>query len=197
MPGLPVTWPELLADAETRERYAERLSYLIEDAGEGAAAPETLLARGGDTLMALALLEGPAATAPGFDALRKAGAAHGGVDWAIAKARPDAPLMPINALTAANVGGVCGAEGFVASLDEARTLLAPAVEQVRTLGDGMRYRAAFAATAYGLHDLAATFAFGKPRAGDFTPGEAFEANPQALVHYLIQADVAGASVLDF
>ena len=106
------------------------------------------------------------------------------------------PLTPINAVTAANVGAVCGREVFAVTDEDAQDLLAPPLKEVRTIGDAMRFRAALAASAYGLQELAAQYAFGKPRSRAFKPGEAFEGNLQALIHYLAQADAVRASQAD-
>ncbi len=189
----PLSWPALLDDRDTIDRSREQLSYLEKGAAAPADTPERVLRRGSDCVMAVAVLLGPGAVAPALDAMAAVDLASGALEKLAALASPSSALAIVSALTAANACAACGREDFAASTDQAATLLKAAVREVGRFSDQDRFRAAFAATAHGLGDLAAAFAYGKSRAGAFKPGETFGPNLQALVHYLVQAVETGAS----
>jgi hypothetical protein len=189
----PLSWPALLDDGETIDRYRQQLGYLEADAAGSAHPPEVVLPDGADCVMAVAVLLGPGAAAPALDALAASDFVGKGLANLVARAAPSGALAIVSTLTTANACAACGREAFAASTDQAATLLKTAAREVSRFPDRARFRAAFAAVAHGLGDQAAAFAYGKPRAGPFTPGETFGPNLQALVHYLVQAVEAKAS----
>lgn len=190
---LPLSWPDLLDDRDTIDRALGQTAYLEKGAAAPTDAPERVLRRGSDGVMAVAVLLGPGAVTPALDAMAAVDLAPRGLERLVDLASPSGALAIINTLTAANACAACGREAFAASTDQAETLLRTAVDEVDRFADRNRFRAAFAAAAHGLGDLAAAFAYGKPRTGAFSPGERFGSNLQALVHYLVQAVEAKAS----
>lgn len=190
--ALPVTWSALLDDRRTIDDQLERLGDLERDAADPGVDPEDVLYMAADCIAGLAVLLGPGAAKPALDVAIAHDLPRAGVKAAAAVAGPHKGLSLAGVLTAANACAICGAASAAPRKAEVEALLKFATEGMDRYRDGARFRAAFIAVAYDLPNLAATFAFGKPRSGEFKAGEDFGPNLQALVHYLVQAAAAGA-----
>jgi len=187
--GIPVSWPELFADAARllaplRERCAEVAGL----AGVGGADVALFLATLDTAVAGVALLSGPdecaqvtQATLPAFEAVAR--------DLA-----PDGYLMSpgelIDLLAYQHVAATCGAAPG-ASLDPARALTTLAGAPADTAGFELRLTLTALATGQD-----ARAGFSPPHAFEYAPGAMFGPNAEGFVHFLRLALKAGASFAD-